>query len=250
MDQQGWWGLFGIMLLAQATHASTDAETSSFMLYAETLALATAADFQQCEIGPSRKGEATWYRANGIGNCSFDRLSDDMLVAALNKAEYGRAEWCGTCAQVSGPKGSVKVQIADRCPECGPGDLDLSSAAFAAIAELDQGRVDVSWKFVPCDDEQEVSLRYKSGSDPHWAAVQVRGHRLPVSRVEYRDESGRFQPLKRQRYNFFVKPGGVGKQLATYRITDHFGQQLVVQDLRFLPGRDQATGQQFSACPN
>src|SRR6478735_4669720 len=102
-------------------------------------------------IGDVSKGEATYYDADGTGNCSFDPSPDDLMVAALNDPQYGNAEWCGACAAVEGPKGKVTVRIVDRCPECKTGDLDLSPQAFDKIADHAQGRVPITWSFVSCE---------------------------------------------------------------------------------------------------
>ena len=60
------------------------------------------------------------------GACSFDPSPDDLLVAAMNGAEYDNAAWCGAYVHVTGPKGAVTVRIVDLCPGCKAGDLDLS----------------------------------------------------------------------------------------------------------------------------
>ncbi|CAG8783498.1 13619_t:CDS:2, partial [Acaulospora morrowiae] len=53
---------------------------------------------------------------------------------------------CGKCILVSGPKGSVKVKVVDKCPVCKSGDVDMSSTAFKQIADMDDGRVSITWK--------------------------------------------------------------------------------------------------------
>ncbi len=94
-------------------------------------------------------GEATYYDADGTGACAFGK-SSDLLVAALNKTQYSKAQ-CGKCAYVTGPKGSVMIKIVDLCPGCGDGDLDLSETAFAKVADLDDGRVKITWHFSTCN---------------------------------------------------------------------------------------------------
>jgi len=42
---------------------------------------------------------------------------------------------------------SIQVQIVDRCVGCAEGDIDLTPAAFAALADMSLGRTDVSWQF-------------------------------------------------------------------------------------------------------
>jgi expansin (peptidoglycan-binding protein) len=97
----------------------------------------------------SYTGEATYYDADGTGACGFSATPGDLLVAAMNKAQYQKS-LCGQCVHVNGPKGEVTVRIVDLCPGCKSGDLDLSEQAFEAISPLSAGRVKIAWSFVPC----------------------------------------------------------------------------------------------------
>ncbi|RKP13781.1 RlpA-like double-psi beta-barrel-protein domain-containing protein-containing protein, partial [Piptocephalis cylindrospora] len=97
-------------------------------------------------------GDGTYYSpGQGLGSCG-ETHQDTEMVAALNAPQYGSfanpnaSPVCGACVVVTGPKGTVKVKIVDRCPVCKSGDLDLSPAAFNRIADPAQGRVRVTWK--------------------------------------------------------------------------------------------------------
>lgn len=94
------------------------------------------------------EGEATYYDANGTGACGFP-ASTDYYVVAMNGVEYDKDN-CGSCIEVTGPKGTVTVRIVDKCPGCGQGDLDLSITAFTKIADKSAGRVPVSWHYTEC----------------------------------------------------------------------------------------------------
>ncbi|ORX97261.1 barwin-like endoglucanase [Basidiobolus meristosporus CBS 931.73] len=98
------------------------------------------------------KGEGTFY-APGLGACEVTSGPNE-LIAALNAPQYGNAprgsDSCFKCASVTGPKGSVKVKIVDKCPGCKHGDLDLSPAAFNKIANEADGRVSISWTYTSC----------------------------------------------------------------------------------------------------
>lgn len=100
------------------------------------------------DAGAEETGEATWYDADGTGACGLPTSNADD-VAAINDEQYSK-EVCGKCAAVTGPNGTVVVKILDRCPGCDRGDIDLSQTAFAKIAKLSDGRVKISWRFVPC----------------------------------------------------------------------------------------------------
>lgn len=186
-----------------------------------------------CEEDGPRAGEGTYYDADGTGNCSFDASSD--LVAALNDPDYDGAAWCGACAAVDGPDGSVVVRIVDRCPECASGDLDLSMAAFEQIAPLEAGRVAISWRFVPCEVAGPVAFRFKEGSNPFWSAIQVRNHRHAIASLEALDpETGGYVSIPREDYNYFVWSAGLGPGPYTLRTTDVHGNVLVDEGVPFV----------------
>ncbi|CAB4378124.1 unnamed protein product [Rhizophagus irregularis] len=103
-------------------------------------------------INMSGKGDGTFYNPSvGTGSCGWQN-DDNEFVAALNAPQYGKfsdpadSPICGKCIKITGPKGSVKVKLVDKCPVCKRGDIDMSPAAFKKIAELDEGRVPITWE--------------------------------------------------------------------------------------------------------
>src|SRR5690349_12783649 len=52
----------------------------------------------------TRNGQATFYDADGGGNCSFDPTPSDLMVGAMNQIDYYYSLICGAYLQVSGPK--------------------------------------------------------------------------------------------------------------------------------------------------
>ncbi len=192
-------------------------------------------------------GEATYYDADGTGNCSF--AADPGFVAALNDPDYESAAWCGACAAVDGPNGSIVVHIVDRCPECASGDLDLSPNAFEAIAPLEQGRVPITWKWAACDVEGPISYHFKEGSNPYWSAIQVRNHRYAIATLEAVDPaSGEYVQLARQDYNFFLWESGLGEGPYTLRTTDVYGNILEDEGVAFIEAGDSAGAAQLPIC--
>jgi len=84
-------------------------------------------------------------------NCSLPVVSGDYMHCALNNFDYDGSNACGACIEVIGAKGSVILKVVDRCPECASGDVDMTEQAFDMIADVIDGRVPISWKFVPCE---------------------------------------------------------------------------------------------------
>lgn len=177
-------------------------------------------------FGEQRSGEATYYAATGAGACMFDASPDDLMVAALNAPDWSGSAWCGACARVNGPMGTITVRIVDLCPECQSGDLDLSPEAFEQIAPIEQGRVGIDWTFVSCNVVGAVQYRYKDGTNPWWTAVQVLNHALPIASLEWSADGSKFHPAERQDYNYFLDASGFGENPVTVRISAVDGQTL------------------------
>lgn len=183
-----------------------------------------------------RVGRATYYEATGDGNCMFGPSPNDLMVAAISHEDYGNpdpegnpaggpaAVYCGAYVEVTGELGSVVVRIVDKCPDalCTRGHLDLSRQAFARIAPLERGIVPITWRVVSPDLGRNVVYRVKEGSNPWWTAIQVRYHRNPIVKLEYRNAAGQWIPLVRQDYNYFVGRG-MGPGPYTVRVTDAYG---------------------------
>ncbi|MEM7800657.1 MAG: expansin EXLX1 family cellulose-binding protein [Chloroflexota bacterium] len=176
---------------------------------------------------PVNQGIATYYNATGRGACSFDASPNDLMVAAMNAEEYDNAAYCGSYVEVTGPQGTITVRIVDLCPECKAGHLDLSREAFAEIAEIVQGRVDISWQLVSPPLDSPIAYRFKDGSNQWWTAVQVRNHRNPIAKLEYLNDDNQWIEVERTSYNYFVQTGpGMGPGPFTFRVTDSYGNQL------------------------
>ncbi|HET9656855.1 MAG TPA: expansin EXLX1 family cellulose-binding protein [Kineosporiaceae bacterium] len=195
------------------------------------------------QYGRTYSGDGTFYGATGAGNCSYDAGPDRMIVA-MNRADYDNSQACGAYLAVTGPTGTrITVKVVDQCPECRPGDLDLSAEAFAKLASPSAGRIRVSWSLLSPTVSGPVSYVYKSGSSQYWCAIQVRNHRNPVRSLEVRVGGG-WRSLPRQSYNYFLSADGAGcgSQL---RITDIYGGQLIDSGISVRPDAVQSGAGQF-----
>jgi expansin (peptidoglycan-binding protein) len=200
------------------------------------------------DVGPF-SGEATYYDADGTGNCSFDASPNDLMVAAMNGVDYKGAIWCGSCVAVTGPQGEVVVRITDSCPGCAEGDLDLSREAFGKIAALSAGRVPITWRSVSCAVTGPIAYHFKDGSNAFWTGIQVRNHRYAIATLEARDAAGAYTAIARADYNYFVQAKGLGAGPYTLRVTDVRAN--VVEDANIALG-DNVSRQgaaQFAMCP-
>ncbi|MDI1449495.1 expansin EXLX1 family cellulose-binding protein [Polyangium sp. 6x1] len=209
----------------------------------------TGSGFGACDNAPTFEGDGTYYAANGSGACSFDASSDaPLLVGAMNAEDYANSGVCGACAQVKGPNGEVTVRIVDLCPECVHGDIDLSPDAFAKLAPLEDGRIPISWQFVPCDGQGPIVYHFKEGSNQWWTAVQIRNHRNAIAKLEWKSDDGAWHEVQRLDYNYFVEDKGMGPGPYTIRVTDVYGSVLEDSGIPFVEAGDAPGQGQFPAC--
>jgi expansin len=192
---------------------------------------------------PVHSGVATYYYATGEGACGFPASPGNLMVAAMNQVEYAGSAVCGEYVHVKGPKGEVTVRIVDLCPGCGAGHLDLSQEAFAAIADLPQGRVNITWQVVSPEISGPIVYHFKDGSNPWWTAVQIRNHRNPIAKFEFLNGGGQWQAVERLSYNYFVQTN-LGSGPFTFRVTDSYGNVLTNSGIPLLDNADfSGTGQ-------
>jgi expansin (peptidoglycan-binding protein) len=198
-------------------------------IYLPILGLPSAPSPTPRPENPTFSGEGTYYfGADGGGNCSFEPTPNDLMVGAMNEQQYASADLCGAYVAITGPSGSVTVRITDRCPECAHGDIDLSPEAFDRIAPRVAGRVPISWRVVSPAINGPIAYPFKDGSNQWWTAVQVRNHRNPLEKFEYRNSAGEWVEVPRLQYNYFVQQNpGMGPGPYSFRVTDIYGNQLV-----------------------
>jgi expansin (peptidoglycan-binding protein) len=177
-------------------------------------------------LGQPENGRATYYGADGSGNCGYDPSPNDLDVAAMDAAEWNGSAVCGECVAITGPKGSVTVRIVDQCPDCESGHLDLSQEAFAKIADVSAGNVPITWQVVACSPSGPVQYFIKDGSSQYWTAIQVRNSKYAISKLEWKSGAGAYANVNRVDYNYFVVDQGVGPGPYSVRITSSTGAVL------------------------
>ncbi|ATZ58364.1 hypothetical protein BCIN_16g01700 [Botrytis cinerea B05.10] len=98
----------------------------------------------------SNSGDLTYY-AVGLGACGVTN-SDSELVVAMSAGLMGTQSNgnpnCGKKIKISHGGKSVTVKVVDKCMGCATYDLDLSPAAFKALAPESAGRIKGTWSFV------------------------------------------------------------------------------------------------------
>ncbi|CAO0791426.1 unnamed protein product [Mucor circinelloides] len=99
-------------------------------------------------------GKGTFFAPNR-GSCGWKNTKNDLIVAvnakdmANKKHKSDENPNCGRMVEIVNASGDkVKAQVADTCPECSKGDLDLSPAAFIKLAPFKQGIVKIRWRYL------------------------------------------------------------------------------------------------------
>jgi expansin len=199
---------------------------------------------------PIHQGIATYYYATGAGACGFEASPADLMVTAMNAEEYDNAAYCGAYLHVTGPNGSIDVRVVDLCPECKAGHLDLSQQAFAQIADLYLGRVDITWQLISPEISGPIAYHFKDGSNRYWTAVQIRNHRNPIAKFEYLNAEGQWITVPRTSYNYFVQTNpGMGLGPYTFRVTDWYGNTLTDTGIPFIVNSTVSGAAQFPPGP-
>ena len=240
----------GILASAFFAYASGYAEAATLLpgkaYWVKALAPGLLIVSSTSAMAVTHTGEATYYTfADGSGNCMFPATPSDLMVGAMNQTEYDNSNICGACATVTGQSGTIDIRIVDRCPECAPGDIDLSPQAFALIAPIELGRVPISWHLRPCGVTGPIEYHFKDGANQWWTAVQIRNHRNPIAQFEYQVRPGLWKVVPRVSYNYFVEGSGMGPGPYTFRVTDIFGNVLTDTAIPLLPDASYPGAAQF-----
>ncbi|KIY47007.1 hypothetical protein FISHEDRAFT_59907 [Fistulina hepatica ATCC 64428] len=133
-----------------ASSSSQDAWTStSYAAPATTTSSSTGSTYG------TYSGHGTWYYA-GLGACGWTNSGTDYIAAisssffddfdGYDDADSNDNPICGKLATVTYGSAMTTVTIVDSCPTCDTGyDLDMSLAAFSALADSSVGEIDITW---------------------------------------------------------------------------------------------------------
>lgn len=196
-------------------------------------------------------GKSTFYGGNlNGGACSFTTMSG--LPSGLYGTAYSGSAWnnaakCGTCLEVTGPNGKIKVMVVDKCPECDQGHLDLFQNGFSKIGSISAGIIPTSYTEIPCGISSPIVLHNKSGTSAYWFSMQVVNSNRPVSKLEVSTDGGKtWQATTRTDYNFFEKSSGFGTSTVDVRVTSASGGTIKVSKVSIAPESKTTAASNFS----
>jgi expansin len=234
--------------IGQLTGGQTACRTSTSAMSASAVslpalslsALSLSALSEQSGTVP---GTATHYVLAGLPNCSYPSPPTNDLFVALPPPQYDGAAACGGYLTVTGPDGSVTVQVIDQCPDCAAGHIDLSEAAFAVLAPLSAGLINVRYRYLADPPlPGPISMEVKSGSSQYWLALLADNTGNPLASVQVETASGGWISLARASYNYWIAQSGAGAGPFTVRLTDTEGNQVTVHNVALDPGAVQSAG--------
>ncbi|XP_057536851.1 EG45-like domain containing protein [Amaranthus tricolor] len=92
-------------------------------------------------------GKATFYKTSA---CYGYQAQGTTMIAAVSPDIYRNGAACGrmyrvSCTGANCRGGSVTVKVVDLWPTCGTNQFDLSSQAFAKIANPDAGVINIDY---------------------------------------------------------------------------------------------------------
>ncbi|SAM82742.1 uncharacterized protein UBRO_05003 [Ustilago bromivora] len=114
-----------------------------------TLAVSALAAVSAVAAAPAQKraggsGQATYYYQNGNPGSCGKYHNDQTSIVAVNSAQMNSG-MCGQKVWIQGNGKTIEATVADTCPTCSWGSLDLSVGAFQQLGGLDAGVVPISW---------------------------------------------------------------------------------------------------------
>jgi len=81
----------------------------------------------------------------GLGSCGTEIVGGQIAMAAVDVP----SQYCGRCIEISLGGKTTRATVADTCPECASGDLDVTQDVFSQLTSLGVGRIRMDWTF--CD---------------------------------------------------------------------------------------------------
>lgn len=164
----------------------------------------------------------------------------------------GHAELCDACVEVTTHVGTqVVARVVTYGETVSPGDVDLSSHAFARILRPDPNASPerprpMSWRVVPCPGAAPLAIQFQTQANPDWTAFWIRNPTWPIRTVEVRSaHHPAYVTLRRETDGTFVDDAGFGAGPATLRIWATTGASIDVELDGIRPGQLVATARRL-----
>jgi expansin (peptidoglycan-binding protein) len=167
---------------------------------------------------------------------SIMQLDGDLLAGVSNEVG-GDGSLCDACVQIDTALGhTITAHVVTYGVSNAPGDLDISSAAFALISENEYPR-DMTWRLVSCPVQGPIYVQMQTGANIYWSSLWIRNARLAVQSVAVKSANHPdFAPMQRGGDGTFTDGGGFGDGAFTLRVTAIDGSEVELAFDGFQPG--------------
>ena len=210
-----------------------------------------------CPRSPSQYAALHLMNSNSTTtSCGYARAGLSGPIAGVDSSTFAASGACGACVRVETAAAVVVAEVVDQGPRPSGGNpsaISLNRAALTLLVPdgstfVEQG---VSWRFVACPlpSAAGMTFQFQDGSSSNYAALLVENHRFRLASVEYWS-NGRYRPLARATYNYWVATSGMGGGPFTLRITDVHGHAVEQTGVPLRPGATFRGQAQFPECAN
>ncbi|ODN92817.1 hypothetical protein L198_05613 [Cryptococcus wingfieldii CBS 7118] len=132
---------------ASGTASASDSGSSSASGTASSSAASSSASLSSGDFS----GQATYYTVTGTGSACEVTVTDDDYIVALNQPQYTDSDHCGDTVTITNTENgnTATARVADECPGCDSGSLDMSPGLFGALNDddYDEGVFAITWSF-------------------------------------------------------------------------------------------------------
>jgi hypothetical protein len=188
-------------------------------------------------LGPVDFAETQWHNACAPYPARIQEITGPYL-AGVDNSLGGDGSLCDACALVTTRLGTkLMVRIVTFGVSQGPGDMDVSPEAFAALSDNDpQGRP-MTWQLAKCTGTNNMFFQYQTGANIYWTSLWVRNGKLPIDKLEVKSANhASFFALQRGTDGTFTDGGGFGNGGFELQVTGRGGQVLNQSFPGFTPG--------------
>lgn len=189
---------------------------------------------------PPASGEAVFYNPGRVaGSCLLGPFPADGLYVSLPPQQYDGGAACGTYLDVQGPRGRVRAEVVDLCPDCAATSINLDRAAFQRVAGTDAVSAPVTYRPAADPALPGPVIVHVAATVSGLPTLQVinHGNRLTAVAVAPSARAGaRWQPLALGPNGFWVASARPAAGTVALRITDNLGHQVVIPRVTLAPG--------------
>ncbi|HXI57949.1 MAG TPA: expansin EXLX1 family cellulose-binding protein [Polyangia bacterium] len=173
----------------------------------------------------------------GPGNCSYAQAEVPQFAAAVDSELYAQGAACGSCLEVTSPRGQVIATVVDQYPVSPSPNghkISLSNAALIKVAAPGTSLAVLSWRWAPCPTASaSIMAELKEGSGQFYWEVMLQNATNRVAKVEFISAAEpNWQEAKREPYGYFSHPSARGLP-TRLRLTDTVGNVKLTDNLQW-----------------